>query len=75
MFNGTDGSRSMLSEISKLFDPMGWLSPISIVAKSLRQKLWLKSAEMRFFQLMITIQKSRAADESHSSSVRHFSQF
>lgn len=32
--------RSMLSDISKLFDPLGWLSPLIIRAKILMQNLW-----------------------------------
>lgn len=34
-----DTKRSMLSDISKLFDPIGWLSPLIIRAKILMQKL------------------------------------
>lgn len=33
--------RSLLSSISKLFDPMGWLSPLSTKMKILFQKVWL----------------------------------
>lgn len=32
--------RQLLSEISKLFDPIGWLSPTTIVAKTFMQSLW-----------------------------------
>ncbi|XP_037049650.1 uncharacterized protein LOC119083940 [Bradysia coprophila] len=32
--------RQLLSEISKLFDPIGWLSPVTIVAKTFMQSLW-----------------------------------
>ena len=32
--------RKLLSEISKLFDPLGWLTPISTKLKSLFQTLW-----------------------------------
>lgn len=32
--------RQLLSEISKLFDPLGWLSPLSIRAKLLFQNAW-----------------------------------
>ena len=31
----------MLSEIAKLFDPLGWLGPVVIRAKALMQDLWL----------------------------------
>ena len=34
--------RSMLSEISRLFDPIGWLAPVIIQAKLLLQNLWLQ---------------------------------
>lgn len=33
--------RNILSEISKLFDPLGWLSPTIIIGKMLMQELWL----------------------------------
>lgn len=33
--------RNMLSDIAKLFDPLGWLSPVTILAKILLQRLWL----------------------------------
>jgi len=32
--------RTVLSEIAKLFDPIGWLSPVLITAKILMQSLW-----------------------------------
>lgn len=32
--------RSLLAEISKLFDPLGWLAPVSTKFKLLFQKLW-----------------------------------
>lgn len=32
--------RQLLSDISKLFDPLGWLSPITIRAKLLFQRAW-----------------------------------
>ncbi|KAL0892639.1 hypothetical protein ABMA27_014364 [Loxostege sticticalis] len=35
--------RMMLSDISKLFDPLGWLSPITIKAKLLFQRAWSSS--------------------------------
>lgn len=33
--------RSLLSQISKLYDPLGWLSPVTVSAKLLFQKVWL----------------------------------
>lgn len=33
--------RKIISDISRLFDPLGWLSPSIILAKMLIQKLWL----------------------------------
>jgi len=33
--------RIILSETARLFDPLGWLSPIIIIAKSLFQNLWV----------------------------------
>lgn len=35
--------RSILSDVARLFDPFGWLSPVVITAKVLIQKLWLCS--------------------------------
>lgn len=37
--------RTILSKISKLFDPMGWLSPSIILGKILIQELWLTGFE------------------------------
>ena len=33
--------RQVLSDIAKIFDPLGWLSPISIKLKSLMQEIWV----------------------------------
>ena len=33
--------RQVLSDIAKIFDPLGWLPPISIKLKSLMQKIWV----------------------------------
>ena len=35
--------RSMLSEIARLFDPIGWLSPVVIHAKIMLQNLWMQA--------------------------------
>ncbi|KAH9639102.1 hypothetical protein HF086_009071 [Spodoptera exigua] len=43
--NKTPTKRSMLSDISKLFDPLGWLSPISTKLKLLFQQVWLSSSQ------------------------------
>ncbi|GIY24238.1 reverse transcriptase [Caerostris darwini] len=37
---GTLTKRTLLSTIAKTFDPLGWLSPITIQSKLLLQKLW-----------------------------------
>ncbi|XP_043468378.1 uncharacterized protein LOC122502412 [Leptopilina heterotoma] len=37
--------RLVLSLISKLFDPLGWVSPITIVAKIFIQEIWLKKLQ------------------------------
>lgn len=37
--------RTVLSDIAKIFDPLGWMSPSTIVAKLLIQQLWLKHKE------------------------------
>ena len=33
--------RLVLSEVARLFDPLGWLSPVIVVGKLLIQQLWL----------------------------------
>lgn len=33
--------RQLVSEIAKIFDPIGWLAPIVVTSKILYQKLWL----------------------------------
>ncbi|XP_033231516.1 uncharacterized protein LOC117182529, partial [Belonocnema kinseyi] len=35
--------RSVLSVIARLYDPLGWVSPVIIVAKVFMQKLWMNS--------------------------------
>uniref|UniRef100_A0A1Y1L2W0 Uncharacterized protein n=1 Tax=Photinus pyralis TaxID=7054 RepID=A0A1Y1L2W0_PHOPY len=35
--------RNILSAVAKIFDPLGWLSPITISAKLFIQKLWLSN--------------------------------
>ncbi|XP_051164963.1 uncharacterized protein LOC127291122, partial [Leptopilina boulardi] len=37
--------RSILSATAKIFDPMGWISPVTIIAKILLQKLWLRKLD------------------------------
>ncbi|XP_048481675.1 uncharacterized protein LOC125489576 [Plutella xylostella] len=37
--------RALLSDISKLFDPLGWLSPLTTKLKLLFQKVWLTSLD------------------------------
>lgn len=34
--------RSILSDVQKLFDPLGWIAPSTVMAKILLQKLWLE---------------------------------
>lgn len=33
--------RSLLSDVSKLYDPLGWVSPVIVTGKILFQRLWL----------------------------------
>ena len=42
---GNVTKRQLLSETAKLFDPVGWLSPIVIRSKVLLQKLWVQGIE------------------------------
>ncbi|MGG2622882.1 hypothetical protein, partial [Pseudomonas aeruginosa] len=37
--------RHILSEIAKLFDPLGWLAPVVIKAKLLIQNLWIQQLD------------------------------
>ncbi|XP_075167525.1 uncharacterized protein LOC142239617 [Haematobia irritans] len=38
---------SLLSDASKLYDPLGWLAPVTINAKIAFQKLWLEGIDWR----------------------------
>ncbi|XP_053989669.1 uncharacterized protein LOC128882122 [Hylaeus volcanicus] len=38
---GASTKRSVLSNIAHLFDPLGWLTPITVTAKILMQDLWI----------------------------------
>ncbi|KAH9630178.1 hypothetical protein HF086_000738 [Spodoptera exigua] len=40
-----DTKRSLLSDISKIFDPLGWLSPITIKLKLLFKRVWLSNIQ------------------------------
>ncbi|XP_043463826.1 uncharacterized protein LOC122499504, partial [Leptopilina heterotoma] len=37
--------RSILSNISRLFDPLGWLAPVTVTAKILMQDMWILKCE------------------------------
>ncbi|XP_036345828.1 uncharacterized protein LOC118755085 [Rhagoletis pomonella] len=37
--------RAILSAIAKLFDPLGWLAPIVVVAKIIMQSIWLEGTD------------------------------
>lgn len=37
--------RKMLSDVAKLFDPLGWLSPVTIKTKILFQNVWLSKIQ------------------------------
>ncbi|KAH9634757.1 hypothetical protein HF086_013617 [Spodoptera exigua] len=43
--NATYTKRKLLSEISKIYDPLGWLAPITLQAKLLFQNLWNDSCQ------------------------------
>lgn len=42
--------RRVLAETARLFDPLGWLSPVTARAKILIQSAWLKMIGMHLFQ-------------------------
>lgn len=37
----TPTKRTMLSETAKIFDPLGWLTPVTVKAKMMLQELWI----------------------------------
>ncbi|KAK2577926.1 hypothetical protein KPH14_000951 [Odynerus spinipes] len=37
--------REILSIIAQLFDPLGWLAPVVIIAKTLMQELWIRGID------------------------------
>jgi len=39
-----DTKRSLLSEMARTFDPLGWLSPVTVRAKILFQQMWKSDA-------------------------------
>ncbi|XP_063391167.1 uncharacterized protein LOC134676697 [Cydia fagiglandana] len=38
----TTTKRGILSDVQKLFDPLGWIAPSTVMAKMLMQRLWLE---------------------------------
>lgn len=38
---GPETKRTVISDIARLFDPLGWIAPSIIIAKTFIQKLWL----------------------------------
>lgn len=38
--NGPISKRQVLSDVARLYDPLGWISPVIIIAKMFMQKLW-----------------------------------
>ena len=42
---GAMTKRAVLSNIARLFDPLGWLSPVTVTAKILIQDLWILKCE------------------------------
>ncbi|XP_075163097.1 uncharacterized protein LOC142235722 [Haematobia irritans] len=43
--DNTFSKREVLSRISKLFDPAGWLSPCIVIAKMIMQKIWMDKTD------------------------------
>uniref|UniRef100_A0ABD2W227 Uncharacterized protein n=1 Tax=Trichogramma kaykai TaxID=54128 RepID=A0ABD2W227_9HYME len=37
--------RGILSDVAKLFDPLGWLAPVIVTAKILLQDLWIEKVD------------------------------
>ena len=37
--------RQMLSDIAKTFDPLGWLSPVTMLLKSMMQRAWQRNVD------------------------------
>ncbi|XP_063233612.1 uncharacterized protein LOC134537270 [Bacillus rossius redtenbacheri] len=40
--SSTATKRSILSDLARIFDPLGWLSPVVLLAKCLIQHLWIR---------------------------------
>lgn len=43
--NHSNTKRAILSDIAKLFDPLGWLAPTMVTAKLLIQELWIRDLD------------------------------
>lgn len=52
-----NSKRAMLSEISRVFDPLGWLSPVTVTGKILLQGMW-KTQSSRDDPLPSTVMKA-----------------
>ena len=44
-FETASTKRKLLSEIAKIFDPLGWIAPITITLKMLMQATWVKGSQ------------------------------
>ncbi|XP_075162693.1 uncharacterized protein LOC142235322 [Haematobia irritans] len=57
--------RKMLSEISKIYDPLGWISPVVIAVKIIIQRLWLLTVDW----------DEELPDQIVNQANQHFSEF
>ena len=44
-FSAASTKRAVLSHIARLFDPLGWLSPVTVTAKIMMQDLWIQKCD------------------------------
>lgn len=45
MENPGDTKRQVLSTIARLFDPLGWATPVDVTAKIFMQEIWLRKTQ------------------------------
>ncbi|XP_050338255.1 uncharacterized protein LOC126764636 [Bactrocera neohumeralis] len=57
--------RAILSDIAKLFDPLGWLAPIIVTAKMIMQHIWLEGTQWDEFVSPTTLDRWHTFMDNH----------